>query len=77
MICSILLGFAVMFRILLGPYEDHFASYIETFFSMFEIGILGSFERDQFKETQNPVLTMMLFVILLVVVYIVSLVSVF
>jgi len=72
-ISSILLGFAVMFRILLGPYEAHFATYIETFFSMFEIGILGSFNREKFKQTQNPVLTMMLFFILLVVVYIVAL----
>ena len=74
-ICSILSGFAIMFRILMGPYDSHFASYTETFFSMFEIGILGSFNREQFKESQSPMLTMGLFVILLVVVYIVALVS--
>ena len=65
-----------MFRILLGPVDDYYGSFSETLFSMFEIGILGFLDRTHFQRTQSPVLTVTLFVVLIMIVFIVAMVSV-
>jgi hypothetical protein len=43
-----------------------------SLFSMFDVGVLGDFDRSAFKDSANPILTMALFIILLVVVLIVA-----
>ena len=70
-ISSILLGFAVCFSILLRKNED-FNTFGASLFSMFDIGVLGDFDRSIFNDSSNPLLTMGLFIILLVVVLLVA-----
>lgn len=69
---TILLGFAVCFRVLLGQNNEDFATFGTALFSMFDVGVLGDFDRSAFKDSENPILTMALFIILLVVVLIVA-----
>ena len=69
---TILLGFAVCFRVLLGQNNEDFATFGTALFSMFDVGVLGDFDRSAFKDSENPILTMALFIILLIVVLIVA-----
>ena len=69
---TIFLGFAVCFRVLLGQDNEDFATFGTALFSMFDVGVLGDFDRSAFKDSENPILTMALFIILLVVVLIVA-----
>ena len=64
-----------MFQILVGPFDEDYATPSASFVSTFEMGILGFVDRTQFNETQSPVLTMMLLVMLVLVVFIIALVS--
>mmetsp|Transcript_7923 Transcript_7923/g.16043 ORF Transcript_7923/g.16043 Transcript_7923/m.16043 type:complete len:272 (+) Transcript_7923:2614-3429(+) len=68
---TILLGLAVCFNILLRDNED-FSTYSTALFSMFDVGVLGDFDRGLLKDSRNPALTMALFLILLVVVLLVA-----
>lgn len=71
-----MLGFAVMFQILFGPFDVDYTTRSASLFSVFEMGILGFVDRVQFQETQGLVLSCTLLVVLILVVYIVALVSV-
>jgi hypothetical protein len=73
-IFTILLGFSVMFQILLGPFDADYDTHSRSFFSIFEMGILGFVDPSQFQGIQSPALTMILLVVLILVVYIVALV---
>jgi hypothetical protein len=52
-ILTIFLGFAVMFHILLGPYNENYTTAAKSFVSIFEIGILGYIDRTDFGESQS------------------------
>jgi len=74
-IFTILLGFSVMFQILIGPYDEDYSTRSRSFFSIFEMGILGFVDRSQFQETQSLALTVILLGVLILVVFIIALVS--
>ena len=56
----------------MGHNNEDFATFGTALFSMFDVGVLGDFDRSAFKDSENPILTMALFIILLVVVLIVA-----
>lgn len=76
-IFTILLGFSIMFQLLLGPYSEDYMTPSRSFSSIFEIGILGIVDRSQFNESRSIVLTTILLVVLILVVLIIALVSLF
>lgn len=75
-IFTILLGFSVMFHILVGPYNGNYSTPVKAFVSIFELGILGFLDRTDFAQTQSAVLTLIFLIVLVLVVFIIALVSV-
>lgn len=69
-----LVCFAVMFQLLVGPFNAEYDTSSSSFFSIFEMGILGFVDRTQFEQTTSVFLTSTLLIILILVVYIVALV---